>query len=723
MLFLVSMISFFSMLYCQDITIATIGRFCCTDGGVNQVYCSSFPGTNQSTCLDQGFGASPEAQAHWGRPTVGGKISGVGFSGVSRTFTAINSSFFLGTLSHENFPVLQWANKTELWIRFAITINGVFIKNLDLNWVLVVDETPDVGPVSSCKYNSTTACADAIIPIKGNWTSEQKFSHNNVDYTINLQGFRESNSSNSALSSIFISQENNNNAGYLFALVTVINECARGCETCDVCSIQNTCVDPEPTFCNCGTRNKTNCTQCDCQSCPNCASPRSLNNRCNCTCPSNLNCGLGVVSENSPTCCDCSAVSCPVGFNVTTFPNGTCGCTCPRDSSFCTSPNQRFNSTKCGCDCLISQSNCTSGQTFNPNTCACECPSSVSCQPPFFINQSTCACSCNVSALQCTECEVPDLQTCTCRVNLNASCTDRDLCNTNGRCNASGVCVGVPKCPILDCQRSTCVPNVGECTAELFPNGTACGSSPCDNTCWSGQCLPIPVLCSNNTCSSSVCNATNGLCQVTNFPNGLNCDDGKKCTFNDTCDNGQCVGLPVICQARNETNATECNGPRCLEDSPFDSLDLSTGKALCHILPLDNDTRCGRRCFLDFCLLGACQFSLNKTCTNLTETACAIANCTEERGCYLDEDTPQQTNPGLCLIVPPPTFIAPAIVASALIAAIAAGFFCFKKGIGAAASGAGGGGAGQLGAVTANPLYESSGKQVENPLFEGATQA
>jgi len=159
--------------------------------------------------------------------------------------------------------------------------------------------------------------------------------------------------------------------------------------------------------------------------------------------------------------------------------------------------------------------------TFNPNSCACECPNPNQCQAPFYLDQPTCMffkfvlqhffniliffffnkilgnCMCNVTQLQCNECELPDLETCTCKIAVNESCVDRDLCNTDGnlifffqhffffsqhffflqtkkkgRCNASGVCVGIPKCPILDCQVSTCVPNVGSCTYNLFPNGT-----------------------------------------------------------------------------------------------------------------------------------------------------------------------------------------------------------------------------------------------------------
>jgi hypothetical protein len=79
--------------------------------------------------------------------------------------------------------------------------------------ILHIDETPDAGNISQCAYPSTKPCADAITPQKGPWSANQVFEVNHIQYSILLQGFRESQDPSSPLTTTFISNENATNSG------------------------------------------------------------------------------------------------------------------------------------------------------------------------------------------------------------------------------------------------------------------------------------------------------------------------------------------------------------------------------------------------------------------------------------------------------------------------------------------------------------------------------
>jgi len=145
------------------------------------------------------------------------------------------------------------------------------------------------------------------------------------------------------------------------------------------------------------------------------------------------------------------------------------------------------------------------------------------------------------------------------------------------------------------------------------------------------------------------------------------------------------------------------------------------GTADCKVAFSPNTTKCNvERCFDRFCDgLGLC---LNETfaydCSqNLTADICDFLNCTEADGCFSDSSNSTEICP------PTPPIVVPAVIATALLAAVAGAAYLTRQGIATAASGPTGGGTGTLGNVTGNPLYEPSGTQVDNPLFEGASTA
>lgn len=59
----------------------------------------------------------------------------------------------------------------------------------------------------------------------------------------------------------------------------------------------------------------------------------------------------------------------------------------------------------------------------------------------------------------------------------------------------------------------------------------------------------VPPTCRPaNPCQTAVVNPQ-GVCTITNLPDGTSCSDSNLCTTGDTCRAGQCVGTPKVCDS------------------------------------------------------------------------------------------------------------------------------------------------------------------------------
>jgi hypothetical protein len=143
---------------------------------------------------------------------------------------------------------------------------------------------------------------------------------------------------------------------------------------------------------------------------------------------------------------------------------------------------------------------------------------------------------------------------------------DGDLCTGALEC-VGGFCevdpASVPECLSSDaCQVPTCVPETGECSVVMVPDGAPCSDGdPCttQESCSSGVCTAgSTVPCDDkNPCTTDNCLPAGG-CDHAPL-SGPICDDGDPCTQDGACVQGACVGaIPWNCDDGNPCTIDTC---------------------------------------------------------------------------------------------------------------------------------------------------------------------
>eukprot|EP01114_Cavostelium_apophysatum_P007181 TRINITY_DN18_c0_g1_i7.p1 TRINITY_DN18_c0_g1~~TRINITY_DN18_c0_g1_i7.p1 ORF type:complete len:836 (-),score=207.16 TRINITY_DN18_c0_g1_i7:132-2639(-) len=587
----------------QNVIVNVYTYFDAFAGGSGRVACRptserTFGGpTNQTACSAPN---PPRSQARWGTP-YGNNVekSGVGFEGVLDKTVSVNQDFYLGNLVHFNFPIVGGTAATSVYLNVIFvlkTVGNQPIGNpITYRYQLLIDETVNETP---CAYASTSGnpCADRIS--FGNTVNPDiNFQIGEVDYTLQLRGFKESSVSTSNPIADFISQEKQSSQGYLFAriiascpttclnganyVINAANQCICNCTTASPCSASNppkvynpdcSCSCPNPNQCqNGGTLNPSTC-QCSCPA-NACTSPKVASAfDCSCACPENY-CNSGNISN----------------------PN-TCGCQCP---STCNIPNE-IRDARCNCVCNL---NCGSGKVEDPSSSVCGCIcASQTCSPGYTKNQTTCNCDCTKT---CVNAPLV-VNTCSC-----GTCVGNWTKDGNGNCTICGITQG--NCrpgEVLDAASCRCVCNQVNCNLQqdgLVIDETACGCRPCRaGECYCGnnivevgeQCDKVGDPCCQNCrnttapcndgnlcteddvcngagvcrgeykclpsteCATITCNSANGQCVTTNKPEGTGCGALPYDLCARRCVAGTCANFPTECPADNDLD--DCQIPVCL---------------------------------------------------------------------------------------------------------------------------------------------------------------
>jgi hypothetical protein len=515
---------------------------------------------------------------------------------------AINTDFYIGKLTHFNFPISSGTAASSVILNIIFTVkssqNGALIANQTYSFNLNIDETPNAYP---CTYIGTSPCPDRI-DVQNQLISTNKFKLGNVDYTLIIIGFKEETSSTSSPVNYFISNEGGKSNAYLFARITaacpaicegggsvvIVNnqECRCDCRTRNPpCNAAQTttascgCVCPNPNQClNGGTINPNTCT-CNC---PACTDPNKVldPNFCGCTCRQDV-CGAGSISNPNTCACDCSALSaCPVANEVR---NNRCSCVCNKT---CTgqkieNPDPRI------CDCICSNT-CQPNYVLNPNTCACTC--NRVCPNGQVLNQTACTCEAcaptgnwvkdNVTGL-CTVCPLTPASCNQFQRFDNASC--KCVC-TSLSCNLynDGLVVDQTK----ECACRPCIPGECICGNGKIDVGETCDSAvptPCCKNCTlnTGPCDDGDLCTSGDSCDGTLnftckgdykcpqssecvavsCNSSVGVCVYTPVNNYLPCEENPN-LCEQRCLDGVCNKIPVTCAADNNTN--DCFEQKCI---------------------------------------------------------------------------------------------------------------------------------------------------------------
>src|SRR5690349_833986 len=97
------------------------------------------------------------------------------------------------------------------------TEGGALIGQGSYLFTFAVEETPNTPP---CKYAGTNGipCADAITYGQGGFSMGSSFNYSGVEYTLQLIGFKGSNSTN--ITTQFISDEGGSRTGTLYGRLT-----------------------------------------------------------------------------------------------------------------------------------------------------------------------------------------------------------------------------------------------------------------------------------------------------------------------------------------------------------------------------------------------------------------------------------------------------------------------------------------------------------------------
>jgi hypothetical protein len=214
-----------------------------------------------------------------------------------------------------------------------------------------------------------------------------------------------------------------------------------------------------------------------------------------------------------------------------------------------------------------------------------------------------------------------------CIFSANAeACDDGNACTTSSQCEGGAcatleilICGDGNPCTDDGCDPKTgCVqvPNQAPCD-----DGDACTEQEAcsDGTCEGGQ----PTPCDDDEiCTTDLCDSKTGCVYV---GNGLDCDDGNKCTLSDGCSEGVCVpGAEAICDDGNP-----CTGDVC---------DKETG---CGFFAAPGACDDGDACTVsDNCVEGQCQPGGPASCDD--GDPCTPDSCDSEEGCVVILDDPDK---------------------------------------------------------------------------------
>jgi len=159
-----------------------------------------------------------ENQVLWGVSTGQGQ-SGLGFTpnaGLPISFL-VGQEFEIGTLRHFNRPIFApAATAVDLTIVLGLTVPAA---TPSFTFTLSITETPNVAPVGSCPFLSTTPCSDKItFPIA--FSSQTFTTSGGLQVTLAIVGFRTSPAG--PLLADFISDEGQTNSVLLFGKITSI---------------------------------------------------------------------------------------------------------------------------------------------------------------------------------------------------------------------------------------------------------------------------------------------------------------------------------------------------------------------------------------------------------------------------------------------------------------------------------------------------------------------
>jgi uncharacterized repeat protein (TIGR01451 family) len=156
-------------------------------------------------------------EVRWGNSTGYGQ-SGLRFDGSGIQSFNEGNNFYLGALTHFNWPITNAATGAKLKITLQFSKPSVS-PNPDFTYDFVIDETPNSSPCNSGWQQSSTPCDDKItFP---NSYGTQTFTIGDKIYTLVIDGFVNAFPGGSVVSQ-FITEEQKNNVAFLVGHISSV---------------------------------------------------------------------------------------------------------------------------------------------------------------------------------------------------------------------------------------------------------------------------------------------------------------------------------------------------------------------------------------------------------------------------------------------------------------------------------------------------------------------
>lgn len=188
----------------------------------NDIALSAVSGVWTSTTGGSGITGLNTNEVRWGTPASSGDPkSGLRFDGSGSQSFDTEASFYLGTLTHMNWPINSGTAasgaKLKVTLNFSKPTGIISGDKIELSYDFAIEETPNQTPCPAWHTPGHPACDDKVnFPLS---YGEERFEYNGKAYTLKIEGFVNNYPSGSPVSE-FITEEKKNNCAYLVGKLT-----------------------------------------------------------------------------------------------------------------------------------------------------------------------------------------------------------------------------------------------------------------------------------------------------------------------------------------------------------------------------------------------------------------------------------------------------------------------------------------------------------------------
>lgn len=156
----------------------------------------------------------------------------------------------------------------------------------------------------------------------------------------------------------------------------------------------------------------------------------------------------------------------------------------------------------------------------------------------------------------CADADCHDGIDCTVDTCVDGTCVhtpDHEFCDDEDKCTED-ICDPTEGCMNLSVPDDDCCDDDEDCEDKEI-----CVDNHCRRTCENDNDCNDENDCTDDECIDE--GPEQGLCEYSNEPDGMACEDGFYCTINDTCESGVCISGDLNPECKGDTGNTGGSGP------------------------------------------------------------------------------------------------------------------------------------------------------------------